>query len=256
MIEEQYNFQALESELQQSWEEKRVFAVSEDLSKEKFYCLSMFPYPSGKLHMGHVRNYVLGDTIARYQRLLGKNVMQPMGADAFGLPAENAALKHGESPAAWTYANIASMKKQFEALGFAFDWSRTLITCKPEYYRWEQWFFTKLYEKGLAYKKMAVVNWDPIDQTVLANEQVINGRGWRSDALVEKCEIPQWFIRITAYAEALLKDLDQLTEWPEQVVTMQRNWIGKSVGIEIDFAVAGSDEKLTVFTTRPDTLFS
>ncbi len=251
----EYNPKEIEPKVQQRWRDQNAFKAEDNSAKEKFYCLSMFPYPSGKLHMGHVRNYVLGDVIARYQKMQGKNVMQPIGWDAFGLPAENAALKHGASPAAWTYGNINLMKEAFCRLGFAFDWSREIATCKPEYYRWEQWLFTKLYEKGLAYKKMSVVNWDPVDQTVLANEQVINGRGWRSDALIEKREIPQWFIKITAYAEELLEDLDQLTDWPEQVVTMQRNWIGKSVGAEVDFAVTDEQEKITVFTTRLDTLF-
>ncbi|MCD6046526.1 MAG: leuS [Gammaproteobacteria bacterium] len=273
-----YNPKEIESQIQHYWQEHQSFKAVDDANKEKFYCLSMFPYPSGKLHMGHVRNYMLGDVISRYQRMLGKNVMQPIGWDAFGLPAENAALKHDASPAAWTYENIEVMKKQFESLGFAFDWSREIATCRPEYYRWEQWLFTKLYEKGLAYKKMSVVNWDPVDQTVLANEQVIDGRGWRSGALVEKKEISQWFIKITAYAEELLEDLDKLTGWPEAVITMQRNWIGKSIGAEVDFAVApfaikgrraadaGADivisssskregQTITVFTTRPDTLF-
>src|SRR3990167_6061662 len=254
MIEEQYNFQALESELQQSWEEKRVFAVSEDLSKEKFYCLSMFPYPSGYLHMGHVRNYVLSDVIARYQRLLGKNVLQPMGWDAFGLPAENAAIKHKVAPATWTYKNIDHMRKQFKILGIAYDWSREIATCNPKYYHWEQWLFIKMYEKGLIYRKNSIVNWDPVDQTVLANEQVIDGRGWRSGALVEQKEIPQWFIKITNYAEELLTDLDKLGGWPLQVKTMQRNWIGRSEGTNIVFAVNHDDKPLKIFTTRSDTL--
>lgn len=251
----EYNPKIIEPAIQQYWVEKQSFRAVDDSDQEKYYCLSMFPYPSGKLHMGHVRNYMLGDVIARYQKMRGKNVLHPFGWDAFGLPAENAALKNNASPAAWTYANIKEMKKQLEQLGFGFDWSRELATCDASYYRWEQWFFTELYKKGLAYKKMSVVNWDPVDQTVLANEQVINGRGWRSDALVERREIPQWFIKITAYAEELLADLDQLTEWPEQVVTMQRNWIGKSIGAEVDFIVKDSKDLITVFTTRPDTLF-
>lgn len=251
---ENYNPKELEAKAQQFWQQNQSFKAESHSDKPKYYCLSMFPYPSGKLHMGHVRNYMLGDVIARYQKMQGKNVLHPIGWDAFGLPAENAALKHNASPAEWTYNNTFDMKQQLQQLGFGFDWSREITTCKPEYYRWEQWFFTELYKKGLAYKKMAVVNWDPVDQTVLANEQVINGRGWRSGALVERKEIPQWFIRITAYAEELLHDLDQLTGWPEQVVTMQRNWIGRSVGMEIHFSVANQAEPLTVYTTRPDTL--
>ncbi|HBM82247.1 class I tRNA ligase family protein, partial [Haliea sp.] len=221
-----YQPKILEQAAQEHWQQEQSFAVKKDAGREKFYCLAMFPYPSGKLHMGHVRNYTITDVISRYQRMLGKNVLHPMGWDAFGLPAENAAVQNNTAPAAWTYKNIAYMKGQLQSLGFGFDWSRELATCQPDYYRWEQWFFTRLYEKGLVYKKMATVNWDPVDQTVLANEQVIDGRGWRSGALVERREIPQWFIRITAYAEELLADLDQLPHWPEQVRTMQRNWIG------------------------------
>jgi leucyl-tRNA synthetase len=266
-----YNPKKIEPAIQQYWREQQCFRAMDDSSKPKYYCLSMFPYPSGKLHMGHVRNYMLGDVIARYQKMLGKNVLQPFGWDAFGLPAENAAMKHRKSPADWTYSNIKEMKKQLEQLGFGFDWSREFATCDVEYYRWEQWFFTELFRKGLAYKKMSVVNWDPVDQTVLANEQVVDGRGWRSGALVERREISQWFIKITDYAEELLADLDKLSEWPEQVVTMQRNWIGKSVGAEVDFyldpahlqqaidndaaVLADSANKITVFTTRADTLF-
>nr|WP_232059270.1 class I tRNA ligase family protein [Kineobactrum salinum] len=229
-MDQHYQPQSLEQAAQAHWQQHNSFAVERDDSREKFYCLAMFPYPSGKLHMGHVRNYTITDVISRYQRMLGKNVLHPMGWDAFGLPAENAAVQNKTAPASWTYQNIAYMKGQLQSLGFGFDWSRELATCQPSYYRWEQWFFTRLYEKGLVYKKMASVNWDPVDQTVLANEQVIDGRGWRSGALVERREIPQWFIRITAYAEELLADLDQLPEWPEQVRTMQRNWIGKSRG--------------------------
>lgn len=254
-LAEHYNPAEVEKLVQQRWERDHVFQVTEDPSKEKFYCLSMFPYPSGKLHMGHVRNYTLGDVIARYQRMQGKNVLQPMGWDAFGLPAENAAIDNKTAPAKWTYQNIDYMRQQLKSLGFGYDWSRELATCDPDYYRWEQWFFTKLYEKGLVYKKNATVNWDPIDQTVLANEQVIDGRGWRSGALVEQREIPQWFIKITAYADELLHDLDQLDGWPEQVKLMQRNWIGRSEGVEIDFTVAGQNTSLTVYTTRPDTLY-
>lgn len=253
-----YQPKILEQAAQEHWQQEQSFAVKKDAGREKFYCLAMFPYPSGKLHMGHVRNYTITDVISRYQRMLGKNVLHPMGWDAFGLPAENAAVQNNTAPAAWTYKNIAYMKGQLQSLGFGFDWSRELATCQPDYYRWEQWFFTRLYEKGLVYKKMATVNWDPVDQTVLANEQVIDGRGWRSGALVERREIPQWFIRITAYAEELLADLDQLPHWPEQVRTMQRNWIGKSRGVDLSFdlatPVAGTD-RLEVYTTRPDTLF-
>ncbi len=243
----------LEPEVQAYWEENRSFSVTEDTSKEKFYCLSMLPYPSGALHMGHVRNYTIGDVLSRYQRMLGKNVLQPMGWDAFGLPAENAAIQRKRPPAEWTYENIAYMKRQLNRLGFAYDWDRELATCDPDYYRWEQWFFTRLLEKDLAYKKMAVVNWDPVEQTVLANEQVENGRGWRSGALVERREIPQWFIRITAYAEELLNEIDNLEGWPESVKTMQRNWIGRSEGVEFRFRIDGEDP-LWVYTTRPDTI--
>lgn len=242
----------IEQQAQQFWNNHQTFKASESSAQEKFYCLSMFPYPSGKLHMGHVRNYSIGDAISRYQRMLGKNVMQPMGWDAFGMPAENAAIKNQTAPAAWTYDNIAYMKSQLQRLGFAYDWDRELATCQPEYYRWEQWFFTQLLEKGLVYKKTATVNWDPVDQTVLANEQVIDGRGWRSDALVERREIEQWFVKITDYAEELLNDLDTLDGWPEAVKAMQRNWIGKSTGIELQFDVDGTP--LVVYTTRPDTL--
>lgn len=254
-MQEQYNPQQIETALQQQWEQTNAFKVTEDASKEKFYCLSMFPYPSGRLHMGHVRNYTIGDVVSRFQRMQGKNVMQPMGWDAFGLPAENAAINHKTAPAKWTYENIDYMKNQLKRLGFGYDWSREVATCKPEYYRWEQWFFTKLYDKGLVYKKMATVNWDPVDQCVLANEQVIDGRGWRSGALVEQRELAQWFIKITAYAEELLADLDQLDGWPEQVKTMQKNWIGRSEGVEIRFDIAASADSLTVYTTRPDTLY-
>ncbi|RLT99382.1 leucine--tRNA ligase [Ketobacter sp.] len=252
-MEEQYQPQQIEAEAQQYWEQNKSFEVTEQEGKEPYYCLSMFPYPSGRLHMGHVRNYTIGDVVSRFQRMLGKNVMQPMGWDAFGLPAENAAIKNKVAPAKWTYENVEYMKGQLKRLGFGYDWNRELATCRPEYYRWEQWFFTKLYEKGLVYKKMATVNWDPVDQTVLANEQVIDGRGWRSGALVERKEIPQWFVKITDYAEELLADLDKLEHWPEQVKTMQRNWIGRSEGVELQFEIDGN-EPLTVYTTRPDTL--
>ncbi|MCV2402443.1 leucine--tRNA ligase [Marinomonas sp. C2222] len=253
-MQEQYNPQQIEQSAQSFWDENKVFKAVADSSKEKFYCLSMFPYPSGRLHMGHVRNYTIGDVISRYQRMQGKNVLQPMGWDAFGLPAENAAIKHKTAPAKWTTENVAYMKGQLKELGFGYDWDREIATCTPEYYKWEQWFFTQLIEKGLAYKKNAVVNWDPVDQTVLANEQVIEGRGWRSNALIERKEISQWFIRITDYAEELLNDLDQLDDWPEKVKTMQRNWIGRSEGLEFSFEVQGKEERLSVYTTRPDTI--
>ncbi len=253
-MESTYNPQAIEAQVQKFWTDNHTFRAEENPDKEKFYCLAMFPYPSGRLHMGHVRNYSLGDVISRYQRMQGKNVMQPMGWDAFGLPAENAAIKNNSAPAKWTYENVDYMRNQLDSLGFAYDWSRELATCKKDYYRWEQWFFTELYKKGMVYKKNATVNWDPVDQTVLANEQVIDGRGWRSGAIVERKEIPQWFIKITDYAEELINDLDQLTEWPEQVKTMQRNWIGRSEGVEMTFQVADSDESFDIYTTRPDTL--
>ncbi|MDB4512023.1 leucine--tRNA ligase [Arenicella sp.] len=248
-----YDPQQIETDIQQGWQARAEYQASEDSDKEKFYCLEMFPYPSGNLHMGHVRNYTIGDVISRYQRLLGKNVLHPMGWDAFGLPAENAAIQNKTAPAPWTHNNIVVMREQLQRLGFSYDWSREFATCEPSYYRWEQWFFTKLYERGLVYKKDAEVNWDPVDQTVLANEQVIDGRGWRSGALVEKKKIPQWFIKITDYAEELLQGLDTLDGWPDAVKTMQRNWIGKSIGAEVVFKVADGDD-LTVFTTRPDTI--
>ena len=252
-----YSPQAIEANAQQYWRDQASFTTTEDPSREKFYCLAMFPYQQLKLHMGHVRNYTITDVIARYQRMLGKNVLHPMGWDAFGLPAENAAIQNQTAPAKWTYQNIDYMKQQLNSLGFSFDWSREFATCEPDYYRWEQWFFTRLYEKGMVYKKMATVNWDPVDCTVLANEQVIDGRGWRSGALVERKEIPQWFIKITEYADELISSLDELTEWPEQVKTMQKNWIGKSRGADIRFSldreIAGFDT-LPVYTTRPDTL--
>ena len=245
----------IEPEVQAAWEQTRAFKVTEDPGREKFYCLSMFPYPSGKLHIGHVRNYTIGDVIARYQRMQGRNVLQPMGWDAFGLPAENAAIENRVAPARWTYQNIDYMRAQLQRLGFAYDWDREIATCRPDYYRWEQWFFTELYRKGLVYKKTAPVNWDPVDQTVLANEQVIDGRGWRSGAVVERKEIPQWFLKISDYSEELLEELDNLHDWPESVRTMQRNWIGRSQGVEIDFPIIGEPGQLSVFTTRPDTLF-
>jgi leucyl-tRNA synthetase len=256
-MQELYNPQQIEHEAQQFWADNESFVASVDTNKDKYYCLAMFPYPSGKLHMGHVRNYSIADVISRYQRLLGKNVLQPMGWDAFGLPAENAAVKNNTAPAKWTDSNIDYMREQLKQLGFAYDWSKELATCKPDYYRWEQWFFTRLYEKGLVYKKTAAVNWCPQDETVLANEQVIDGCCWRCDTPVERKEIPQWFIKITAYADQLLNDLDQLDGWPEQVKTMQRNWIGRSEGVELQFdlpqPIAGTD-RIEVYTTRPDTL--
>ncbi|MDO6681614.1 leucine--tRNA ligase [Oceanobacter sp. 5_MG-2023] len=253
-MQETYAPHDIEPAVQQQWQENQVFRAVADASKEKFYCLSMFPYPSGRLHMGHVRNYTIGDVISRYQRMLGKNVMQPMGWDAFGLPAENAAIKHQVAPGKWTKENIAYMKTQLKSLGFGYDWEREIATCDPDYYHWEQWFFTQLIEKDLAYKKVSAVNWCPHDQTVLANEQVISGCCWRCDTPVERKEIPQWFIRITAYAEELLADLDQLDGWPDQVKAMQRNWIGKSRGIQLTFGLQGRDDELEVYTTRPDTL--
>lgn len=254
-MEEQYNPAAIEGRVQTEWENNKTFQANTESEREKFYCLSMFPYPSGRLHMGHVRNYMIGDVISRFKRMQGAEVLQPMGWDAFGLPAENAAIKHQVPPAAWTKENIAYMRNQLKQLGFAFDWSREFATCDPDYYRWEQWLFVQLMKKGLAYKKNAVVNWDPVDQTVLANEQVdADGRGWRSGALVERREISQWFLKITDYAQELLDELDNLEGWPEQVRTMQRNWIGRSKGVEIEFAVADQDSPLKVYTTRPDTI--
>ena len=254
MSENKYNPREIEAEAQKFWEEEKVFEVVEDPEKEKFYCLCMFPYPSGRLHMGHVRNYTIGDVISRYQRMQGKNVLQPMGWDAFGLPAEGAAIKNKMAPAQWTRENITYMKHQLKLLGFGYDWTRELATCDPSYYRWEQWMFTRLYEKGLAYRDKAIVNWDPVENTVLANEQVIDGKGWRSGATIERRELPQWFLRITNYCEELLSGLDDV-EWPEQVKVMQRNWIGRSEGFEIDFRLSETEEIITAYTTRPDTLF-
>ncbi|MBX3690346.1 leucine--tRNA ligase [Dokdonella sp.] len=251
---EAYEPKAVETAAQQFWTQTRAFEVKEVPGKPKFYCLSMLPYPSGALHMGHVRNYTIGDVISRYQRMQGKNVLQPMGWDAFGLPAENAAIKHKTAPAKWTYANIEHMRSQLQTMGYAIDWSREFATCKPEYYVHEQRMFVRLFKQGLAYRKNSVVNWDPVDQTVLANEQVIDGRGWRTGALVEKREIPQWFLKITDYADELLAGLDRLPGWPDSVKTMQRNWIGRSEGLEIQFKVEGEAEPLKIFTTRPDTL--
>ncbi|WP_133513051.1 leucine--tRNA ligase [Candidatus Thiosymbion oneisti] len=253
-MQKDYDPHWIEAAVQAYWEANRSFVAVEDPEKEKFYCLSMFPYPSGRLHMGHVRNYTIGDVIARYQRMLGKNVLQPMGWDAFGLPAENAAIKHGIPPSQWTRSNVEYMKTQLKRLGFGYDWDRELTTCDPDYYRWEQWLFTRLMEKGLAYQAKATVNWDPVDQTVLANEQVIDGKGWRSGAPVEKREIRQWFVRITDYAQELLDGLEGLDGWPEQVRAMQRNWIGRSEGVYMVFGIRGSDEPLGIYTTRPDTL--
>lgn len=253
-MQENYQPLTIEQDAQNAWETSGVFNVSESSTQEKYYCLAMFPYPSGKLHMGHVRNYTIGDVISRYQRMLGKNVLQPMGWDAFGLPAENAAMKHGVHPADWTYENIDYMRNQLKQLGFAYDWHRELATCDPSYYKWEQWFFLKLLEKGLVYKKTAPVNWCPNDMTVLANEQVIDGCCWRCDTHVERKEIAQWFLKITDYADELLTSLETLDGWPEQVKTMQANWIGRSEGVELDFAVPDSDKPVRVYTTRPDTL--
>jgi len=255
-MQDSYDPRAVEREAQDFWESHRSFNVSEDPARPKYYCLSMFPYPSGKLHMGHVRNYTLGDVLTRHYRMRGYNVLQPMGWDAFGLPAENAAMANKVPPAKWTHDNIAYMKAQLKGLGFALDWKRELASCRPDYYRWNQWLFTRLFKKGLAYKKTGVVNWDPVDQTVLANEQVIEGRGWRTGAVVEKREIPMYFLRITRYAEELLAALDELPGWPEQVKLMQKNWIGKSEGVRIGFPYELSGEKKTLwgFTTRADTL--
>ncbi|MCF6190883.1 MAG: leucine--tRNA ligase [Cocleimonas sp.] len=253
-MQDQYNHKVIEPAVQKMWEDNKSFEVTEDPDKEKYYCLSMFPYPSGKLHMGHVRNYTIGDVISRFQRMQGKNVLQPMGWDAFGLPAENAAIKNNVPPAEWTDSNVAEMGAQLKTMGFAYDWTRELATCKPDYYRWEQWFFLKLFEKGLVYRKKATVNWDPVDNTVLANEQVVDGRGWRSGAVVEQREIDQWFLKITAYADELLDDVRKLENWPQQVRTMQENWIGRSEGVELEFGLENSEETLSVFTTRPDTL--
>ncbi|MDG2943086.1 leucine--tRNA ligase [Exercitatus varius] len=254
-MQEQYRPDLLEQEVQKYWQDNQTFKAVKDTSKEKYYCLSMFPYPSGRLHMGHVRNYTIADVVSRYQRMNGKNVLQPVGWDAFGLPAEGAAVKNKTAPAKWTYENIDYMKKQLKMLGFSYDWDREIATCKPEYYKWEQWFFTELYKKGLVYKKTSVVNWCPNDETVLANEQVHEGCCWRCDTPVEQKEIPQWFIKITDYAEQLLDGLDTLPEWPDMVKTMQRNWIGRSEGVEITFKIENGDETVTVYTTRPDTFY-
>ena len=254
-MQQHYRPDLIEPAVQQYWAENKVFKAIKDTSKEKYYCLSMFPYPSGRLHMGHVRNYTIGDVVSRYQRMNGKNVLQPIGWDAFGLPAEGAAIKNKTAPAKWTYENIEYMKNQLKMLGFGYDWDREIATCRPEYYKWEQWFFTELYKKGLVYKKTSTVNWCPNDETVLANEQVHEGCCWRCDTPVEQKEIPQWFIKITDYAEQLLGGLDQLPQWPDMVKTMQRNWIGRSEGVEITFDVADTTEKVAVYTTRPDTFY-
>jgi leucyl-tRNA synthetase len=262
MANKPYNPGEIEPRVQEKWEREEAFRVVEDEVVEKYYCLSMLPYPSGALHMGHVRNYTIGDVISRYHRMCGRNVLQPMGWDAFGLPAENAAIKNKTAPAKWTYANIDHMREQLKRLGFAYDWSREFATCDPDYYRWEQLMFTRLMRKGLAYRKDSEVNWDPVDQTVLANEQVVDGRGWRSGAVVERKSIPQWFLKITDYAEELLQGLDELEGWPDAVKTMQRNWIGRSEGAEFEMKVCDADGRLDeqgrgirVFTTRPDTSF-
>ncbi len=254
-MEEKYNPQKIEKKWQEYWESRGLFEVSENVNLPKFYCLEMFPYPSGKIHMGHVRNYAIGDVIARYKKMRGFNVLHPMGWDAFGLPAENAAIKHGVHPAAWTYENIGYMKTQIKKMGMSYDWQRELTTCDAEYYKWNQWFFLKMYERGHAYKKASFVNWCPSCETVLANEQVVNDLCWRCDSRVTQKELEQWFLKITAYADELLKDCDSLAGWPERVVTMQRNWIGRSEGVEVDFKIAGSDEVIRIFTTRQDTLF-
>src|SRR5277367_2884661 len=261
-MQERYEPAALEQAAQQYWDQQQAFAAHEDPARPKFYCLSMFPYPSGRLHMGHVRNYTIGDVLARFMRMQGYNVLQPMGWDAFGLPAENAAIANGVPPAVWTRDNIGHMRRQLRSLGFAIDWKRELATCDPSYYRWNQWLFLRMLERGVAYKKTGLVNWDPVDKTVLANEQVIDGRGWRTGALVEKREIPMYYLRITAYAEELLAALGELSGWPERVRVMQANWIGRSEGVELAFpydedtrALLGQSGELKVFTTRADTLF-
>ncbi len=254
-MKERYDFNEIELKWQKYWAGRKLHKTDADTSKEKFYCLEMFPYPSGKIHMGHVRNYAIGDVIARYKKMRGFNVLHPMGWDAFGLPAENAAIKHGVHPAKWTYENIDYMKKQLDRMGLSYDWEREVTTCSPEYYKWNQWFFLRLYEKGLAYKRASFVNWCPSCVTVLANEQVIDGKCWRCDNTVIQKELEQWFFRITHYAEELLHGCDELKGWPERVVTMQKNWIGKSEGVEVDFPIDGSDEKLRIYTTRPDTIF-
>ncbi len=254
-MEERYNAQKIEKKWQEFWDEQKLFAVKEDTGLPKFYCLEMFPYPSGRIHMGHVRNYVIGDVITRYKKMRGFNVLHPMGWDSFGMPAENAAIKHGVHPSKWTHENIAYMKDQLKKMGLVYDWQREVTTCNPEYYKWNQWFFLKMLERGLAYKKASFVNWCPSCETVLANEQVINDGCWRCDTIVVHKDLEQWFFKITDYAEELLEDADTLSGWPEKVVTMQRNWIGRSEGVEVDFRIAGSERKLRIFTTRQDTLY-
>lgn len=253
-MKKDYNPQEIEQKWQEEWESSEVFRARELNGGEKYYVLEMFPYPSGRIHMGHVRNYTIGDVIARYKRAQGYNVLHPIGWDAFGLPAENAAIQNRVHPSKWTYENISQMRKQLKRLGFSYDWSREFATCDPDYYKWEQWLFTRLYKEGLVYKKTSYVNWDPVDQTVLANEQVIDGRGWRSGAIVERKEIPQWFLKITNYANELLEGLEKLPGWPEAVKTMQSNWIGRSVGVEVAFSIKGMDHELAIYTTRPDTI--
>jgi leucyl-tRNA synthetase len=255
-VRQNYTFSEIEKDIQHSWDSKKRFKATKNNTKEKFYVLCMLPYPSGSLHMGHVRNYTLGDVIARYQRMLGKNVLHPMGWDAFGLPAENAAIKHNKSPNSWTYENINHMRNQLKSIGLSYDWDREITTCNEDYYKWQQWFFIKLYEKNLIYRKKSMVNWDPVDQTVLANEQVINGKGWRSGATVEKKNVVQWFIKITHYADELLDGLETLDGWPESVKLMQKNWIGRSKGVIIPFKINGRNETVEAFTTRPDTLMA
>ncbi|OGR01140.1 MAG: leucine--tRNA ligase, partial [Deltaproteobacteria bacterium RIFOXYD12_FULL_50_9] len=250
-----YDFKTVETKWQEKWLNEKTFKAEEDLTRQKYYLLEMFPYPSGRIHMGHVRNYTIGDVIARYKRMRGFNVLHPMGWDAFGLPAENAAIKHNTPPARWTYDNIDYMKNQLKRMGFSYDWERELATCSPEYYRWEQLFFIKMFEKGLVYQKVTTVNWCETCKTVLANEQVINGACWRCDNLVNPKEMNGWFFKITQYADELLAECDSLQGWPEKVLTMQRNWIGKSIGAQLDFPIEGLDTPLTIFTTRPDTIF-
>ncbi|HXY62037.1 MAG TPA: leucine--tRNA ligase, partial [Nitrospirota bacterium] len=255
-MDERYDFKKVEERWQHFWSEQKTFKVREDASKPKYYCLEMFPYPSGRIHMGHVRNYAIGDVISRYKRMNGFNVLHPMGWDSFGLPAENAAIKHGIHPSKWTMENIVFMRdRQLKRIGLSYDWDREVTTCLEDYYRWNQWFFIKMYERGLAYKKLSYVNWCPSCNTVLANEQVEGGLCWRCGSVVTHKELEQWFFKITAYAEELLSDCDKLTGWPERVLTMQRNWIGKSIGVEVDFIVEGTGEKLSIFTTRQDTLY-
>ena len=254
-MEERYHALKIEKKWQEFWDREKLFAVKEDTGLPKFYCLEMFPYPSGRIHMGHVRNYVIGDVITRYKKMRGFNVLHPMGWDAFGMPAENAAIKHGVPPSKWTHENIAYMKDQLKKMGLVYDWQREVTTCNPAYYRWNQWFFLKMHERGLAYKKASSVNWCPSCETVLANEQVVNDGCWRCDTVVVQKDLEQWFFKITDYAEELLNDADTLSGWPEKVVTMQRNWIGRSEGVEVDFMITGSEKKLRIFTTRQDTLY-